>query len=155
MREGALWKEAFELYTNRTGSTSSELMTKVLALKNEMNRARNNFNMPADHTIRITDNWLLGFVEGEGSFYVKRNRLILGFAISQAKIDKAVMIEIQKFLLTLASISNLANPNERKLVYLYDWESRNNRNRGVCLIKVENEEFVLKVLIPRPVGPPD
>ncbi len=50
-------------------------MTKVLALKNEMNNKRTNFNMPSDHTIRITDYWLLGFVEGEGSFFVLRNRV--------------------------------------------------------------------------------
>lgn len=86
-----IWKEAFELYTNRTGkSCSSELMTKILALKDEMNKKRTNFNMPTDHTIRITDYWFLGFVEGEGSFYVLRNRRLgLGFSISQAIIDKA------------------------------------------------------------------
>jgi hypothetical protein len=79
-------------------------MTKVLVLKNEMNNKRTNFNMPSDHTIRITDYWLLGFVEGEGSFFVLRNKRIgLGFAISQTIIDKAVMIKIKKFLFTLAS----------------------------------------------------
>lgn len=124
-------------------------MTKVLALKNEMNRGRTNFNMPADHTIRITDYWLLGFVEGEGSFFVKRNRRLgLGFSITQAMIDKAVMIEIQKFLLTLASTSNFANPNEGKLVSLYYTESRKDSHHVKCLIRVENEEFILKVLIP-------
>jgi hypothetical protein len=125
-------------------------MTKVLALKNEMNRGRTNFNMPADHTIRITDYWLLGFVEGEGSFFVLRNKRIgLGFAISQAIIDKAVMIKIKKFLLTLASSLDLTNPNKGELVYLNDIEPpKDSSYREKCLIKVENEEFILKVLIP-------
>jgi hypothetical protein len=124
-------------------------MTKVLALKNEMNNKRTNFNMPSDHTIRITDYWLLGFVEGEGSFFVLRNRRLgLGFSITQAIIDEAVMIEIQKFLLTLASSSNFANPNEGKLVYLYYTEPPKGSHHVKCLIKVENEEFILKVLIP-------
>ena len=77
-------------------------MTKVLALKDEMNKKRTNFNMPTDHTIRINDYWFLGFaplllmypldtqgvkgdrsaIEGEGSFYVLRNRRLgLGFSI--------------------------------------------------------------------------
>lgn len=125
-------------------------MTKVLALKNEMNNKRTNFNMPSDHTIRITDYWLLGFVEAEGSFFVLRNkRLGLGFSISQAIIDKAVMIKIKKFLLTLASSSDFANPNEGELVYLNYIEPPKDSSYHVkCLIKVENEEFILKVLIP-------
>ena len=28
--------------------------------------------MPNSHTIRITPNWLLGFTEGEGCFYVDK-----------------------------------------------------------------------------------
>lgn len=103
--------------------------------------------MPSDHTIRITDYWLLGFDEGEGSFFVMRNRRLgLGFSITQAIIDEAVIIEIQKFLLTLASSSNFANP--RKLVYLYYTEPPKSSHHVKCLIKVENEEFILKVLIP-------
>jgi hypothetical protein len=162
-----IWKEAFELYTNRTGKSCSglrptELMTKVLVLKNEMNNKRTNFNMPSDHTIRITDYWLLGFVEGEGSFFVLRNKRIgLGFAISQAIIDKAVMIKIKKFLLTLASSDptgaffnklkklDLTNPNKGELVYLNDIEPpKDSSYHEKCVIKVENEEFILKVLIP-------
>lgn len=123
-------------------------MAKILALKNDMNRGRTNFNMPADHTVRITDYWLLGFVEGEGSFFVKRDKFKLGFSITQAFIDKSVMIEIKNYLITLASTFNFANPYERKLVYLYCTENRDNSNHGECQIKVENEEFILKVLIP-------
>lgn len=33
-----------------------------------MNRKRIHLKLPNDHYINITPNWLLGFVEGEGSF---------------------------------------------------------------------------------------
>jgi hypothetical protein len=76
------------------------------------------------------------------SFFVLRNRRLgLGFSITQAIIDEAVMIGIQKFLLTLASSSNFANPNEGKLVYLYYTEPPKGSHHVKCLIKVENEEF--------------
>jgi len=37
-----------------------------------MNSKRIDFNMPISHTITITPNWLLGFIEGEGSFFIEK-----------------------------------------------------------------------------------
>jgi hypothetical protein len=46
-----------------------------------MNFGITNFEMPKDHVINITPCWLLGFIEGEGSFHLtvsdkkKKNQL--------------------------------------------------------------------------------
>jgi hypothetical protein len=43
----------------------------LLELKNNMNTKRINFNMPENHVL-ITKSWLVGFIEGDGSFSIER-----------------------------------------------------------------------------------
>jgi hypothetical protein len=44
-----------------------------------MNINRTNFNMPLDHEITRSNHYLLGLIEGEGSFHFIRTRAIAGF----------------------------------------------------------------------------
>ena len=62
--------EAFNLYFNRNGLITEPLMEKLMQLKSGMNSNRTNFDMPSHHHIKITTYWLLGFIEGEGSFHL-------------------------------------------------------------------------------------
>lgn len=62
------FKKAFLIYHGRDGLVSQELKEQILALKNGMNTLRSDFNMPPNHQISINKNWLLGLIEGEGSF---------------------------------------------------------------------------------------
>ena len=48
------FKEAFFLYFDRSGLLNEDLISKILKLKEGMNRGRVNFNMPAGHSINIT-----------------------------------------------------------------------------------------------------
>ena len=64
------FKEAFNLYNDREGFLTEELKNKIPELKEGMNTKRKNFNMPAEHKIIITKSWLLGLIEGEGSFHL-------------------------------------------------------------------------------------
>lgn len=41
-----------------------------------MNTSRTNFVLPDSHKILITPYWLLGFIEGEGSFSVSTKRKV-------------------------------------------------------------------------------
>lgn len=61
-----------------------------------MNYTRSDFNLPEDHEINITSYWLLGFVEGDGSFYFEshKNALLLGI---KQKGNKDLLVEIQNF----------------------------------------------------------
>jgi hypothetical protein len=59
--------KAYDLYYNRSSSTiTPDLVEEILRLKNGMNKQRTNFNRSTK--IKITDYWLLGLIEGEGSF---------------------------------------------------------------------------------------
>ena len=62
------FSKAYDLYFNRPSrSITPDVIEEVLKLKNGMNRQRNNFNRSIP--INITDYWLLGLIEGEGSFH--------------------------------------------------------------------------------------
>jgi len=61
---------AFTLYKKREKLTDA-LISKLLELKNNMNTKRINFNMPENHVL-ITKSWLVGFIEGDGSFSIER-----------------------------------------------------------------------------------
>ena len=71
-----MFKECLLLYHNKTRSTNlsltenSTLFFQIRALKNSMNTLRTNFILPNSHKILITPYWLLGFIEGDGSFSV-------------------------------------------------------------------------------------
>jgi hypothetical protein len=45
-----------------------------------MNSKRTTFELPDDHKINITPNWLLGFIEGDGSFNIIKKDNILQFS---------------------------------------------------------------------------
>ena len=68
---------------------------KIDIIKNSMNSKRSIYEMPKDHEIRITPYLLLGFVEGDGSFFIS-NTGALNFTIKQ-KGNLAVMKAIQNF----------------------------------------------------------
>lgn len=51
-----------------------------------MNKKRTKFNLPLNH-IKISPYWLLGFIEGEGSFYLNRSKLTPTFSLSLTQIQ--------------------------------------------------------------------
>lgn len=74
-------KKAFLIF--RKGQKQKDLLNKdiynseILKLKNRMNDKRINFKMPKNQ-IKITANYLLGYIEGDGSFYFnKTNNTVL------------------------------------------------------------------------------
>ena len=76
------FKRAFELYTS-SYIKSPELILEIIRIKDSMNKGRTNFSMPSEHNYRITPYWLLGFVEGDGSFFIRRKNYQLYFSIVQ------------------------------------------------------------------------
>ena len=94
------FKKAFNLYLGRdkTIKEKQNLIDQILELKNRMNKSRVNFSLPADHQIVISGPWLLGFIEGEGSFYLDRTEFRPVFSIIQTEIQLPVMEKIKEFL---------------------------------------------------------
>ena len=90
------FKEAFILYINRSKLTE-ELIGNLLNVKDNINSNRTNFNMPENHLV-ITKSWLLGFIEGDGSFSLGRDNLEPVFSIKLTEKQYPVLIKIKEFL---------------------------------------------------------
>lgn len=93
-----IFKKAFTLNFERAGRVTPELIDQILHLKNEMNKSRTDFKMPSNHVININRYWLLGLIEGEGSFYVSRKYLALRFTIGLTAIQQPVLEKILEYL---------------------------------------------------------
>ena len=150
------FKKAYSLYSNMLDRKNSpndyksnrlKIFEEILLIKNSMNRKRTSFVMPSEHTIRITPYWLLGFIEGEGSFSIaKNNYFSLEFGISQTLSEKKVMLEIQRFLLSLPGairnkFSNVVALNEDK-------KAKNERSNPIVKIQVSDSNYISNVIIP-------
>jgi len=101
------FKKAFNLYINipsnergvRNKNLNAELVKNtVLELKNKMNTNRFNFDRPENSPIEITKSWLLGFIEGDGSFFVRRDNLTPHFTIELTGVQLDVLLKIKEFL---------------------------------------------------------
>nr|YP_007507038.1 intronic ORF at intron 1 of rnl [Ceratocystis cacaofunesta]AFO38136.1 intronic ORF at intron 1 of rnl [Ceratocystis cacaofunesta] len=92
------FKKAFNLYFSRENGLTEELKKQILYLKDSMNKKRTNFDMPIDHNIIITKSWLLGLIEGEGSFQLWRNDLVAVFSLVLTERQLPVLEKIKEFL---------------------------------------------------------
>ena len=65
------------------------MMEEIKHIKNNMNKLRVEFVFPQDYKIKLNDYWVLGFIEGEGSFsIVKKNNYKLRFSVGQSSKDR-------------------------------------------------------------------
>jgi LAGLIDADG endonuclease len=94
------FKEAFLSYFNRPRRLEEGLTDKLLKLKKSMNKSRVEFNMPKGHQIKITKYWLLGLIEGEGSFSLAKEKLRPDFQLLFTAAQKPLLIEIKKYLIS-------------------------------------------------------
>jgi len=133
------FKEAFELYT--TSKITKDFSDKIINLKNGMNSKRIDFKMPDNYKPLITSNWLLGFIEGEGSFSVKRTsqRFELSFWLSQSVTDEKLMDAIKDFL------NNLANGQDvtKKSIS----ETKNIKHKSFVKLTISDKEFINNIFI--------
>ncbi len=93
------FKEAFNLYWNREeNSDVCDKKEKILNLKNKMNTNRIDFDRSDNFPIIITKYWLLVFIEGDGSFFIRRDTLTPTLSIEVSGVQFPVLVEIKKFL---------------------------------------------------------
>lgn len=113
--------KAYFLYFNRGEETvSPEIIGEILNIKKGMNKQRTSFLKSTNHPhpltsegvvstgqelwfsskIQITDHWLLGLIEGEGSFHLIRSRLIPGFVIKMVSDQEPLIIAIKEYLVS-------------------------------------------------------
>jgi len=92
------FKKAFNLYFDRTGGLTDGIRSDILELYDGINTGRSNFNMPSDHEVKINPYWLLGLIEGEGSFYLRRDPIRPGFQILLTATQEPLLIKIKEYL---------------------------------------------------------
>jgi hypothetical protein len=109
-----------------------------------MNKKRNNFIQSPNHNIKITPYWLLGLIEGEGSFFVTKQNLTQHFELGLTSIQKPVLVGIYNFLMSLIpnnmrSIKGLDKPIQLREKSLPE---------NMCFIKISHMTYIRKIFIP-------
>ena len=97
-----------------------------------------------NHNIKITPYWLLGLIEGEGSFFVTKKILTQHFELGLTSIQKPVLVGIYNFLMSLIpnnmrSIKGLDKPIQLREKSLPE---------NMCIIKISHMTYIRKIFIP-------
>jgi hypothetical protein len=129
-----------------------------------MNLTRTDFTLPQNHVFNVTPDWLLGFSEGDGSFYSESNKNTLYFGIKQKGNEKFLLgIILNSIILRLFIVKRnipfsflsiliplLSNPVKfriipmfdnitwysKKYLYYYDWKLIIKKEDIIILLKV-------------------
>ncbi len=140
------FKKAYELYSSNKNDDKMKLKQAIDNIIIYMNSKRSVFHPRPDNTkARITPYWLLGFVEGEGSFYIsKSNKYSLGFNICQSNRDLTLMQEIKTYMLSLPGITNKNND----FIHLSITKAPNYKTFDMIYLKIYHLDYINNVLIP-------
>jgi len=142
------FKKAFFMYINRDNSEldKEDLYTQILQLKNSMNDKRVDFDLPENH-IRITGSYLVGLLEGDGSFYLNKNDMTVRVSLVTITQDKILLEKIREFLLSqldehscmLGSSTKLININNKKAI---------GNNKPISILEIYQIDYISNILIP-------
>nr|YP_010727788.1 homing endonuclease [Leptographium wingfieldii]WDZ67425.1 homing endonuclease [Leptographium wingfieldii]WDZ67472.1 homing endonuclease [Leptographium wingfieldii]WDZ67519.1 homing endonuclease [Leptographium wingfieldii]WDZ67565.1 homing endonuclease [Leptographium wingfieldii]WDZ67611.1 homing endonuclease [Leptographium wingfieldii] len=112
-----------------------------------MNSKRVVFDLPKDHIINITGNYLVGFLEGDGTFYLSKHDMSVHFSLVTTTINKNFLLKIREFILNLLDEHSYLLGSTTKLINIIDKKS-NNGHRAVSLLDITQIDFVYNILIP-------
>lgn len=138
------YKKAYELYRDWR-KTKVDVSEEIDNLKSGMNNQRTNYLMPESYKPLITPNWLLGFIEGEGSFSVIKG-FGLTFSLCQSSTDSALMLAIKDYLERIQGAHEHKLSNKDNVVYLGTFLS--SANNEITRITISQTGYIRSVLIP-------
>ena len=97
------FKKAFLLYHERPSNTkvakSKDLIQSLLDIKGNMNKSRKVVTSEDyEGKIHITKYWLLGFIEGDGSFFISRTDIEPVFSIELSEEQYPVLLKVKEYL---------------------------------------------------------
>ena len=158
------FKEAFYIYWNSSGRRQAagacsagekntpeglySVKEKIFELKNKMNTNRINYDRPLNSPIIITKNWWLGFIEGDGSFFIRRDTLTPIFAIEVTGVQIPVLVQIKEFLDNSLGFDkySLFKLKNSSIIAVTTNKARNNSKSSVSItinnISVLNNYFI-------------
>nr|YP_010044415.1 LAGLIDADG endonuclease [Trametes coccinea]QPF23656.1 LAGLIDADG endonuclease [Trametes coccinea] len=110
-----------------------------------MKTLRIDFSEMETRKFSITPYWVLGFVEGEGSFTVAKRDYTLLFILTQSAKDLRLMEEVQNFFLSLCNDTPTAGKYVNKGVRLY---RETKSNADAVYVSIGREDIITKIIIP-------
>lgn len=143
------FKEAFLNYFNRSGALDEALIRDILKLKQGMNKGRVDFSMPKDHRINITKYWLLGLIEGEGSFSITKSKLRPNFQLLFTVAQKPLLVEIRKYLINNLGFDRFSSwkLNNSSLIGIFEMKAKGNSKPTVSL-EIRSVSLLRNCIIP-------
>jgi hypothetical protein len=92
---------------------------------------------------------LLGFIEGEGSFSISKERLQQIFFLGQVSSERPLLEKITEYLEYYSEGSISYSTNNKSIFAIYDKTEDALRNRKpFSSLHCANQEYLLKVLVP-------
>lgn len=139
------WQKAFQLYyKENTIDSRDDVLSTIDKIKEGMNKGRS-YEIYDSNNTNITIYWLLGFIEGEGSFNVVKDEFITTFSLGQVSKDRPLLEKIVEFLISYAGKFYI----KKNSIGIYDKTKDNFINQNpYSEIRSSNLDFLRKVLVP-------
>ncbi len=143
------FKEAFLNYFNRPGRLDEDLINKLLKLKKNMNTGRVEFNLPKGHQIKITKYWLLGLIEGEGTFSLAKEKLRPNFQLLFTAAQKPLLIEIRKYLISNLGFDrfSLWKLNNSSLIGIFEMKAKG-KSKPTVSLEIRSVSLLRNYILP-------
>jgi hypothetical protein len=143
------FKKAFFMFKLRKSSelNKQDLYTKIIEIKDSMNDKRINCDLPADHRIRITGNYLVGLIEGDGSFYLNKHDMTPHVSLVTTTPNKVVLEKIREFLLNQLDEYSYILGNCTKLINIHDKKVKGNC-KPISILEISQIDYLCNILIP-------
>ena len=109
------WKNAIMLKNlgKKNGqSLNTDTFLKIVDIKNNINKSRTNFEAYVLSNDMINKNWLVGFIEGDGTFYFSNSSVVFGITQKDKKILEAISYFLQNNVPLSPPYKNLCIPNK-------------------------------------------
>jgi LAGLIDADG endonuclease len=143
------FKKAFFLFSNRRSSelNKPDLYSEILELKHSMNTKRVSDVLPRGHEIRITGNYLVGLLEGDGSFYFNKQDLTVRVSLVTTTVNRVLLDKIREFLINHLDKPSGILGSSTKLINIYD-KSIKGGNKPISILEIYQVDYICNILIP-------
>ena len=136
------------MYINRHSNNlnKEDLFKEIIQLKNSMNDKRINFDLPENH-IRITGNYIVGLLEGDGSFYLNKNDMTARISLITITQDRILLEKIREFLLSQLDEYSCILGSSTKLINIYNKKAIGT-NKPISILEIYQIDYIKNILIP-------
>jgi hypothetical protein len=133
-----VFQKAFYMFITRktAGLNRQDLHRDIVQLKEVMNSKRVDFDFPGDHeSLRRNKNYnyLVGLIEGDGSFYLNKTGMTARLSLVTIRQDKILLEKIREFLLSQLD-EHSCMLGSSKLINIHD--KRVGDNKPISILEI-------------------